>query len=127
MLLAIHIDYQKAVAIVVCQGSVLNRAGKLETLFQTAVSDLHLLVGVTFSIESIAPAASNYQVRVVEAYLQIVRTNAGQIHLHEPTPGRLVNIRCGIPEASGWSNLVAYRHHGKRAVWVSHVNSISEN
>src|SRR5215213_2766579 len=79
-----HVDNQKSIGVVMSYRRSFNRSGKLDGLFETAVGDFHLMENKTIAIMCIASTTANTQHRVAYLDLQLIRTNAGQIDLHDP-------------------------------------------
>src|SRR5690349_6899924 len=113
-------DNQKSVAVVAFKRSSLDRSRKLDRLFKTAVSDLHLVVNKAFTKMRIAATATDAQDSVANFHLQLVRTNAGQIDLHHPAVARLINVGCGTPQPARRYHSPTAAHQREFSIFDSH-------
>src|SRR5689334_12234020 len=120
-----QIDDQKSVAIVAFDGSSFDRSGKLNRLFEAAVSDLHLVVNETLTVMRVAPAAADAQHRVADFKLQLVRTDARQINLDDPTVFRLIDVGGRIPQPPGRYHPPTAADQRELTIFISHGKRIS--
>ena len=81
-----------------------DRAGKLNALLKTAISDFHLLIAESFFEEGVAPATANPQAGLGDLELELVGANARKIHLYYPALGRAINVGRRVPQAPRRSN-----------------------
>src|ERR1043165_5458066 len=93
-----HVDNQEPILVVMSNRRSFDRRRKLDGLFKTAVGDFQLMENKTVATMCVAAATADRQQRLAYLDLQFVRTDAGQIDLHEPAVSRTIDVRRRIPE-----------------------------
>src|SRR6267154_1147079 len=91
---------QKAVMIIAFDRRLLDRAGKLDHFFKSAVSDLELIMRDPFAAGAVATRTADAEHRTIERDLNIPWLNSGQVDLHDPAIAGAVHIGRRTPQAS---------------------------
>src|SRR2546428_5121518 len=90
-----------------------DRAGKLNHLFKSAVSNFKLVVRHTFAAGSVAARPADAQHVIIERDVHVGRFDAGQIDLDDPAIFAAIDICGGTPQAAGGPALAIITNHAE--------------
>src|SRR6267142_1475053 len=102
-----------------------DRAGKLNHLFKSAVSNFKLVMRYTFAAGPITARPTNPQHVIIESDFYITGFDAGQIDFDNPTLFAAIYICRGTPQATGGPALAIITNHAEVTFkrFAGHTNS----
>src|SRR2546423_10962222 len=90
-----------------------DRAGKLNHLFKSTVSNFQLVMRHTFPAGSVAARPADAQHVIIERHFHIGRFNTGQIDFNDPAIFAAIHICRGTPQAAGGPALAIITNHAE--------------
>src|SRR2546423_5532030 len=90
-----------------------DRAGKLNHLFKSTVSNFQLVMRHTFAAGSVAARPADAQHVIIERHFHVGRFNTGQIDFNDPAIFAAIHICRGTPQAAGGPALAIITNHAE--------------
>src|SRR6266403_4481602 len=90
-----------------------DRAGKLNHLFKSAVSNFKLVMRYTFAAGSITARPANPQHVIIEGDFYVTGFDTGQIDFDDPALLAAIHICRGTPQAAGGPALAIITNHAE--------------
>src|ERR1041385_8870660 len=106
---------EQPITIVTLNPDVLDRARKLNHLFEPAVSNFKLIMRNAFTTGTVAPRSAQAQNVAIHGDFHVAGFNARQIDFHNPAVCGAVDIRGGTPQAARRPALPVVANHAEIA------------